>query len=367
MKWLNSFSIVFSLFVTSAVFAQSDVSKLPQKPKGANPDLSIVVMGLFQRGTGFSDDRTDPPYNGFSMQETELQYNADIDPYLKGTVLLAIGQEEGSTEYVIEPEEVFIESISLPVVTMKLGKFKTAFGKHNPLHTHAFPLIDAPLINQELLGEEGFNESGLSVSALIPAKWFSELTLQAVTSTNEESFNSTSSSDWTGVARYKNLFDLSDATTLEFGLSASLGRNENEKNTFLQGADVTVKWRPSEGGKYRAIIWTTEYLKGDRNGKIDAVSGANVEDLAGLSTVLQYQIGQRWWVGGRLETLGLSASSDAIEEKTKVSAIASFFPSEFSGFRLQYDQISVEDIDEQDKIVSLQFNISMGAHPAHAY
>ena len=54
-------------------------------------------------------------------------------------------------------------------------------GKHNQLHTHAFPFILAPLINLNLLGDEGLSDVGFSTAILLPAtSWFSELTLQYI-------------------------------------------------------------------------------------------------------------------------------------------------------------------------------------------
>src|SRR6185295_19409236 len=154
----------------------------------------------------------------------------------------SVAQKAGTTEFGIDPEEVFLETISLPSVTLRAGKFKAALGKHNMLHTHAYPFIDAPLINQVLLGDEGLNEVGFSAAVLLPSPWFSEFTAQLVTNSNDTLYNSPSSKDMAGVGRLKNLFDLTDDLTMEMGVSGTVGRNMFSKTSSVVAGDLTFKW-----------------------------------------------------------------------------------------------------------------------------
>ena len=118
-----------------------------------------------ERGNkGSSADSENP--NGFQFQELEIRFTSNIDSYFRGDVFFAFEQEDG--EFIAEPEEVFVETLSLPSFTIKAGKFYALLGRHNHLHTHSFPFIDKPLTNKTLLGEEGLNEMGLSVSYLVP-------------------------------------------------------------------------------------------------------------------------------------------------------------------------------------------------------
>ena len=50
----------------------------------------------------------------------------------------------------------------------------------------------------------------------------------------------------------------------------------------------------------------------------------------------------------------------------KYSALIGYFPSELSGFRLQYDQL-IDSRSTAEQRVTLQANFTIGAHPAHAY
>src|SRR3989338_178378 len=162
------FSTIFALSESArAAEANSISTATVSKGKAFNPDIGANFLGLWQRGTGISDNRTAVPHNGFSLQEAELQFSADVDTYLKAVALFSVKQESGEAGFGIDPEEVYVESISLPGVTVRAGKFKLAMGKHNQLHAHAFPFIDAPLIHQQLLGDEGLNEPGAAAAVLL--------------------------------------------------------------------------------------------------------------------------------------------------------------------------------------------------------
>lgn len=336
------------------------------KGNAFNPDISANFLGLWQRGTHLSDDRTNPSHNGFSLQEAELQMLSDVDPYLRASVLLSVSQEDGKTGYDLSPEEVFVESTSLPYVTIRAGKFKMALGKHNMLHTHAFPFIDAPLIHQLVLGDEGLNETGVSAAALIPVAWFSEFTAQAFSLNNEQLYNSQQSGDVGGLLKWKNLFDLTDDLTMEIGVSGTMGQNQYSRTSSVLAGDLTFKWRPAVGGKYHALIWQTEYLNADRPGFVDTATGESQAIVSGMASWLQYQFAERWWAQARGEYVGFTHST-GIPTENKGSVLLGFFPSEFSGFRLQYDFFNIEDRGKMDQTIALQYNVSIGAHPAHAY
>lgn len=347
------------IFVSLICFLTSLSQAAPATRGAMNPDISANFLGLYQNSTGLSDDRTVVPHNGFTLQEAELQFTADVDPYLRAVALLAFKQENGSVEYGVDPEEVYLETISVPGVTLKAGKFKMAVGRHNLLHTHAFPFIDAPLIQQRLLGDEGLNDNGISAAALIPAKWYSEMTLQGFSLSNTDMFGSPRSGDIGGLIHLKNLWDLSADSTLEFGATGASGKNELDNVASLWGVDLTYKWRPSDGGKYSSYSWSTEFLSGNRRGRVG-------ENLGGIATWFQFQFDQRWWFQARYEYLGLP-HADTTPYQIKETILLGFFPSEFSGIRLQVDNVTTQGISKDEQKIALQYNVSIGAHPAHAY
>ena len=360
---------VISIFVMSplAGFAAS-----PGAGKVFNPDTSVNFLGYVRRGSvnsGDASSRDSAVHNGFTFQEAELQFFSEVDPYFRANALFSLAPSGTAGSFGFDPEEVFIESIALPVVSVKVGKFKAALGKHNGLHTHAFPFIDSPLISQQLLGVEGLNETGISVSALLPIGWFMELTAQALNNQNEAIYHSPDSGDLSGVVQLRNLWELSEDATLEWAVYGTQGKNQASLTAQAEGTDLIFKWRPSEGGKYQALIFANEFLYGESPGTgftVGPTGGtANGAHLGGLASWLQYQFGERWWIQGRVEYVGL-ASSDSLPQKRKQSALLGFFPSEFSGFRLQYDHVVPVD-EPVEHALTLQWNITIGAHPAHSY
>lgn len=356
--------------------------------KAFNPDVSVNFLGYGRRSTVNSGDeigRTADVHNGFTFQEAEMQFFADVDPYFRANALFSLSPNAESERidtssgtptlvkspsFALDPEEVFFETTSFPVVTIRAGKFKAALGKHNTLHTHAFPFVDAPLINQDLLGSEGLNETGVSASALLPdVPWFMELTAQALNNSNEILYNSPNAGDVAAVVQLKNLWDLTDNATLEWSTYGTQGKNQVEDISRVWGSDLIYKWRPAVGGKYQALTWANEYMNGYSpvSGFVVGPSGAqgNGDHLDGLASWIQYQFAERWWIQGRGEHEGF-VRSGTLPVRNKQSALLAFNPSEFSQFRIQYDHLTASN-QSAEHAVTLQWNITIGAHPAHSY
>jgi hypothetical protein len=351
-------AILFFILTTQPVKAQ-----VLRNTNTFNPDISANILGRYRHASGGSNNRTDSLRNGLSFEESELQLSADVDAYFRAKILLGISQEDGTTEFAIEPEEVFFETLSIPNLTFKAGKFRSSFGRHNTLHPHAFPFIDAPMINDDLLGEESFNDIGVSAAVLLPTPWFGEFTLQGLGTGNDILFNSGDSKNIATVGYLKNLWELSNSLTFELGLYGTRGANQFTSTTYAYGSDIVFKYRSMQGGetggKYKALIWQTQYI----GGIVDQNPAG--EKIDGIASWLQYQFAQRWWIQAREEWNGLNQSA-IVPDKNKQSALLSFFPSEFSGFRIQYDTTKTQGLP-REHAVTLQYSLSLGAHPVHAY
>ncbi|MGH7770618.1 MAG: hypothetical protein ACREQA_00090, partial [Candidatus Binatia bacterium] len=336
-----------------------------------NPAIS--VNGLFLGGYSASPRTTNRLtgldfHNGFNFQEAEFQFTADVDPYWKANFILAIDRG-GETEL----EEGYVTSEQLPYdllprnTSLKLGKFFAAFGKHNLLHTHQFPFIDAPLVNQSVFASEGLKEPGLGVAYLLPTPWFSELIFQGLAGENEGLFRFREDPERDAKRRgaylghWKNFFDLSDSTTLEVGNSYIAGRNSASRHRLSQaaGLDLTLKWRPLQMATERGVIWQSEYIYFTRDRGREAFTRGG-----GLYSFLQYQFARRWWIQGRYDLLGVPKFDDG--RKHRWSTLLAFVPSEFSAIRLQHSYTSQERGSPLNQLL-LQFNFTIGSHPAHQY
>ena len=341
---------IFSHFFVSSAHAQNNV-------KFSNPEISVNGLFLGRVGSDGSS-RSQESANGFHIQEIETRLTANVDPYFRADFTLAFEKEPGQ-DFVFTPEEAFIESLSLPSVTLRLGKFRAFLGKHNQYHTHSFPFIDLPLIYEQLVGEEGLNEIGASAAVLLPVPWFSEFVAQGFSATNENLFTVDRANAIAGLFHSKNLWDLNKTTTFELTGSYGIGQNDFGSNSQIYSASSTLKWRPLEKSIYRRVAWTTEFLQTFRDGAPDN------ELVGGVSSWLQWQFARRWWIQGRYDYLGLPDPDDGTGYKA--SALLAFVPSEFSALRLQYDALSEPGPGDMQHIVTLQLNFTIGAHPAHDY
>lgn len=361
---------IVSLILISAVALAQTPSPQPTRSGASNPDIGMNLLMLY-RNSNRGNDSSVEERNGASIDEVELQFTSDVDAYWRLVGTLAIHQEYNAgppptRENVVEAEEAFTESLALPYVTLKIGKFKAAMGKHNQLHAHAYPFIDAPLMNKTLLGGEGLNDAGVSLAYLIPVSWFSELTLQALSGQGEglDYYAGTSANDSVSLAHLKNLWDLSDDLTFEFGASGATGQNSFAATTNLFGIDMTLKWRPG-GSQERAVVWSTEALKREFD------QTAAQERDGGVASWIQYQVSKRWWAQVRGEYLQAqqqdpASTSPLPELQRKQSLLVGYVPTEFSAVRVQYDHLYDGAIEDEQRVL-VQFNYSIGAHPAHAY
>lgn len=346
-----------AFFLTQVTSAQDKIKSLPE----------ISANGLFLGGWGTQSNstRSDTP-SGFGLQEAEFRFTSNVDAYFRGDLILAVERIPGEVdadglrtiEYEIHPEVAYVETLDAPGAIYKIGKFAPLFGRHNSLHAHNFPFIDAPLANQRFFGDDGLNESGISASALMPSKNYQELVLQAFSGENENSFNSASRDDLMGGLYYRSLYDLSSEKTFEFNLTHLQGENKGEGYTKLYNLTLISKWRPEAQSSYRSHSWTIEYSRAEKTGAV-----AELHE-GGLATWFQYQWQKRWWAQVRAEYFGLpKPTSGSIE---KYSLLFAFVPTEFSAIRLQYDDLIGEN-DSSEQRVFVQLNITMGPHPAHEY
>ncbi len=128
-----------------------------------NPDISVIGQPLIT----WTDDagslaRKRPV---FDVGETELVFDAALNPYARGffAVALASGQAEVEEGY-------FSLLRGLPGdIALKGGKYRVGFGRLNTLHPHQVPFAERfGVLAAYLPGDESFNETGLDASWRLP-------------------------------------------------------------------------------------------------------------------------------------------------------------------------------------------------------
>jgi hypothetical protein len=316
-----------------------------------NPD--IAAIGNFVGAAGQSPGGGEPSLN---MQESELSFQAVVDPYARADFFVTVGPDE------VALEEGFITFPTLPGgLLAKVGKFRDAFGKLNAMHAHVLPFIDRPLVSTNLLGgEDALADSGISVARLLPNPWlFLEATAQ-VYQGSSEIFKAPTRGDLAYVGHLRAYRDLGESTNLDLGGSFAYGHNgvTDDTTTRLWGADATLRWKP-----LRRSIYTHVLARGE-------MAWSRREDLAGAQSsvggygYLEYQFARRWTTGVRYDN---SERADSGVRDTGGSFILTYRPSEFSLVRAQYRRTSLGDVDEARNELLFQFLFAIGAHGAHPF
>ena len=328
-----------------------------QRSNYFNPAISLVGNFLAVGGQGRDGDLPNA-----ELRESEVGFQAVVDPYARADVYLAFG-EEG-----VEVEEGYVTLTALPwQLLAKVGRMRTQFGKTNTLHLHTLPWADQPLPVTNLLGEEGWISSGVSLGRLIPlGNTFSELTVEVLRADAEGLFESESSSDVAWNGRYRLFRDLSDATNLEVGLSYGFGPNGSEEGggseegaeTRLSGLDFTWRWKPLQQGLYRGAMVRGEVFRSERE------QPGGRQDALGWYLAADYQLARRWWLGGRYEWSERATEADLRD--TGEALLLTFDPSEYLRLR---GELRHRDLAEGRSITDflLQLQFSIGAHGAHPF
>jgi hypothetical protein len=331
--------------------------------KALNPDISVI--GDFIGAAGNANVpplAPQAPFPGMQMHESEIGLQAIIDPYARGDFFISFG-EEG-----VNLEEGYITFTALPKsFVVKVGKMRSAFGKVNTMHNHVLPWIDRPLATTNLVGgEDGIDDAGISIERIIPAPKgiFLEATGQVFRGDSGDGlqsvFKSWQRSNVSTVAHLRSYKDITESTNVDIGLSYARGYNDFGPNflTNLYGVDATVRWKPLRRSIYHSFIGRSELFWSQRQ-------QLPVEQRAfGFYTSADYQLGRRWFLGGRFDRSERSQFANLTDQGG--SAVLTYWPSEFSQIRGQYRYTTFAEGRSANELL-LQLIFSLGAHGAHPF
>ena len=358
------------------------------------PDISSIQTGGH-----------DPAQRGFTAQNIEMVLDGAVDPYFRGqgNVVLQIGPG-GETN--VELEEAYLVSTSLPAnLQAKAGMYFSEFGRLNAQHPHTWDFVDQPLVNGRFLGPDGLRNPGARLSWLMPVHCYSELFLSVQDSQGEtaasfrgepgETFaghpiasrDVRSMADLLYVPRWTGSFDLTSNQTLLAGASAALGPNGtgDDTSTRIYGVDFFWKWKaPNAQAGFPFVKWQTEgmwrryeaaesALDTNDDGTADLfLPHETLEDRGAYSQVL-WGFTRNWVAGLRGDYVtGDDGALDEIETdparrtRWRVSSNLTWYPTEYSKFRLQWNHDRQQE-DRSDDSLWLQFEFLLGAHAAHKF
>ena len=374
---------------------------------GGKNYMNISFDGLFALAYSSARDLDhievgdhDPQQRGFNARNIELALDGAVDPYFEGFANIVF-KLDNDNETAVEVEEAFMQTTSLPFnLQLKGGQFFAAFGRLNPVHPHAWDFADAPLVSGRILGPDGLRGVGAQISWTLPLPWYSQLIFAGQNGRGGTGFSfrnpgddgiffgrmttdreARGLQDFVWIPRWENSVDLSPTQVVLAGVSGAFGSNETGANsrTQIYGADLFYKWKSShaEGG-FPFVKWQTEtvYRRFEAGRGVDqSFPVAETFHDWGMYSQVLWGFKKGWVAGIRGDYLHMTDSQftddDERQTRSRISANLTWYPTEFSKLRLQYNHDFLEEnffLSEREvDSVFLQFEFILGAHGAHKF
>src|SRR5256886_1127230 len=374
---------------------------------GGKNYMNISFDGLFALAGSTARDLPniergdhDPQQRGFNARNIELAFDGAVDPYFEGFANIVFKLDnDNNTD--VEVEEAFLQTTSLPFnLQLKAGQFFAAFGRINPTHPHTWDFADAPIVHALLLGGDGLRGVGAQMSWIVPVPWYSQLILGLQNGRGNTGYSFRNPGDggmffdrrttdrelrgledFVWIPRWENSVDLSPTQVVLAGVSGAFGSNETGANsrTQIYGADLLYKWKSAnaEGG-FPFVKWQTEamYRRFEAGRGVDeSFPVAEMFHDWGMYSQVLWGFKKGWVAGVRGDYLHMTDSefTDDLDRqsRSRISANLTWYPTEFSKIRLQYNHDFLEenfflagrDVDS----VFLQFEFLLRSPCAHKF
>jgi hypothetical protein len=377
----------------------------PAAASGFNPAMSLILSGGYARTSrdpanyrinGFQlppDSEIGPGTRGFSLAETELGLSANIDPWLRGAMNIALHPDNA-----VSVEEAFVQTTSLGRgLSLKGGRFLSGVGYLNARHAHTWDFVDAPLSYQAMLGTQ-YGDDGVQLTWLAPTDRYIELGAEIGRGRSYPGSDASRNGAGMSALMAHTGGDIGDSHSWRAGASVLNAKAGDQALAAIDAAGNAVtnafsgktrvwvldgvwKWAPQGNATRTNFTLQGEYLRSTRSGSlVYAVDGPASSDSyravqSGWYLQGIYQFMPRWRVGVRTERLnpgtpdyGVNTAALAGSESRprKNSLMVDFSPSEFSRVRLQLARDQARD-RRADNQFFIQYQMSLGAHGAHGY
>lgn len=390
----------FALLWTLALLAPPLTA---QQAAGAYMNVSFV--GLTDFGWSTEPDVTslqvgdhDPKVRGFSIPNGELALDGTVDPHFQAFANIVYKLDrEGETG--VELEEMYFLTTALPGnLQLKGGQFFAEFGRQNTQHPHAWGFADQPLVLNRMFGGEGLRSQGARLSWLLPTSFYTEAMLGVFNSAGEttSSFRSEESPEIHGgaaldrevrdardllwVPHLSTSFELTSDQTLVLGASGAFGPNNSgaAADTRIWGGDLYWKWKSARALQgFPFVSFQTEAMWRDYEAAPRAPADGDplailpAETLKDRGVYAQILWGIKPLVVAGLRGEFVSGDPGAFEtavrsDRTRFSPDVTWYPSEFSKVRIQYNYDHRDGLGSDHSIWG-QVEFLLGAHAAHKF
>lgn len=351
-----------------------------------NPAISVILNGSYTSHSldpnqyaraGFPVvDEGGPGPRGLSLGESEISLASNIDEKFYGQLTLTAHSDNGEDH--VGVEEAFIDTTALPDgFNLRLGRFFSNIGYLNSHHAHTDNFFDRPLAYQAFLGSQ-YGDDGAQLRWLAPTDLYFEVGSEIFRGNNYPSGGAEH-----GGAGVKTLFAHAGGDIgIEHSWLAGLSMLKSSANGAADGfsgdstlyiGDATWKWAPQGNFKDGGITVRGEFFVDHRDGTAinplddgeplawhGARRGAYVEGV--------YRFNRTWDIGYRVDKLWADRDGPYASafDPYRNTLELTWRNSEFSLLRLQFarDQPTA---DTTDNALTLQYQVSLGAHGAHKF
>jgi len=374
-----------------------------------NPQIGLLINGKFHSSSDNSDEISLAGFQtpshlhgnkeGFSLFESELNLSADVDDMFRLSSNIVFIDEEGEDK--VEIEELFGETTNLPYgVNVKFGRFLANIGYLNNQHLHADNFSNRPIAYQAFLGNHYFDD-GAQVSWLLPTQFYSEAGVALLSGRNFPAGGRSANGVPSKSAFFKTGGEIFGGE-IQAGLSylqTNVGDDgriyshdhdgnteelafRGDSNLFI--ADMKYSFSPSGNIRQNEIILQGEYFNRRENGSYTLSNGGTIEETdnfksnqSGFYAEAVYKFLPKWRLGYRYSKLYASEASDVANfDEASINSnghnpesntvMIDFTNSEFSRFRLEYENLDLA-YNNRNEAITLQYIVSIGAHPAHRF
>lgn len=360
----------------------------PRAPIGQNaynPAISVVLNGTFAAFENDPSAAVIPGFpldgeagladRGFSLGESELALNANIDHRVYGNLIFAL-TDEGE----VEVEEAYIQTTSLPGgFTLKGGRFFSGIGYLNENHAHNWDFIDAPLPYRAFLANQ-LGDAGLQLRWIAPTDFYLEAGAEVMRGDGFPAGGAANNGAGTYAGFVQTGGDIGVSSSWLAKVSYLRAKSDQRdiNGDIFSGRDtlgilsLVYKWAPNGNATTRNLIVNGEYFFGNERGDYN-LTPVDL-DRSGFYAQAVYQFRPRWRAGARYARLmsdsapaGLisTALDDLGRSPDAISALLEFDTSEFSRFRLMYTYDN-SDTSSNNEFLA-RYTVIFGPHGAHRF
>jgi hypothetical protein len=351
-----------------------------------NPAISVILTGTYAQFSndpatytipGFAlADGVGPGTQGFGLGESELSFAANVDDQYYGRFTVSFDSESNASV-----EEAFLETIGLGEgVTIRGGRFLSGIGYLNNKHSHTWDFVDQPLVYRAMLGDQ-LKDDGVQVVWVAPTDMFMQLGAEALRGNTFPAGGDANSGRGTTTlfAHFGGDYNVSNSWSggVSYVNAKSDNRTDSSGGSFTGTSNLAIfnyvwKWAPDGNIMQKNFTLQTEYFLQSLNGTYTGLpvdSNQNGYYIQGV-----YQFIPRWRVGLRYDNLhaddpGVAFAGTALatdgQNPHRWSTMVDFSRTEFSHFRLQYNQDNSGP--QTDNEIYFQYTMALGAHGAHSY